>query len=497
MLLPRNWAGKVTLPDPAPAPGMYLTFRSFYMPWWGHTQGDHCVLVIVETPDDILPDFEHPAGGPTRMGICWLHSLGRFQYMRRWRACFLRGNYVTLAKRYRQYVIENGTFVSLKEKIARSPLVEQLIGAPVIHTDIMRHITPKSNFYKKPDPSLNVHVTSFDQRAKDLREVASLGIPRAYVHLDGWGARGYDNLHPDYLPPCPDAGGWDGMRRLVETCQELGYVLALHDQYRDFYLDAPSWDPRHAVLNEGGSLKIEAVWDGGEHGFLCPSLAPGYVRRNYRQLQANGVNAQGAYLDVFACATPDECYNPEHPVTRTQCHKYWAECCNFIRTQVGIISSEEAIDWLIPNLDLVHHAPFMDEKGTGFAPGMAVPLLSLVYHDALVVPWGMGKAGSIPSTDFGFAHALLNGGIPYLRDWEGSRSAVCFHTAVPSSQQLEQAAIVCSLNRRIALQELTNHEFLDERHRRQRSTFADGTTVTVDLDSNKFEITPRIEPEFT
>jgi hypothetical protein len=37
---------------------------------------------------------------------------------------------------------------------------------------------------------------------------------------------------------------------------------------------------------------------------------------------------------------------------------------------------------------------------------------------------------------------------------------------------------------------MTNHEFLDKSFRKQRTTFADGTTVTIDLDHDMFEISP-------
>ena len=39
-----------------------------------------------------------------------------------------------MAKRYRRHVQETGHFVSLREKIARNPLVGKLIGSPVVHT---------------------------------------------------------------------------------------------------------------------------------------------------------------------------------------------------------------------------------------------------------------------------------------------------------------------------------------------------------------------------
>ena len=228
MLLPKGWPKKVWL---------YNTMsygRGLYMPWWGHQKGASAMLVLIETPDDAGCRFEHPAGGPTKMELRWVHSLGRFAYPRRVRLCFFdEGNYVTMAKRYRRYVRQTGHFVSLKEKITRTPLVGKLVGSPVIHTSILYHIQPESSYYHKDEPEKNHRLVTFDRRAEQLRQLAQKGIGRAYVHLDGWGFRGYDNLHPDIIPPCPEAGGWEGMKRLAETCAQLGYVFAIHDQYRD------------------------------------------------------------------------------------------------------------------------------------------------------------------------------------------------------------------------------------------------------------------------
>lgn len=48
----------------------------------------------------------------------------------------------------------------------------------------------------------------------------------------------------------------------------------------------------------------------------------------------------------------------------------------------------------------------------------------------------------------------------------------------------------CSSPGRVGLLEMTNHEFLDKSFRKQRTTFADGATVTIDLDHDTFEISP-------
>ena len=477
MLLGKDWPKKVRL---------YNTVcygRGLYMPWWGHQKGESAMLVLLETPEDAGCRFEHPAGGPTKIELRWIHSLGKLAYPRRVRLCFFeKGNYVTMAKRYRRRVLEIGHFVSLKEKIARNPLVERLVGSPVIHTSILYHIQPESSYYHKDEPAKNHQLVSFDERARQLRQLSKKGIKRAYVHLDGWGFRGYDNLHPDIIPPCPEAGGWEGMKRFAETCDQIGFVFAIHDQYRDYYLDAKSYDPRHTILDRKGNRPYGSTWYGGKQSILCSRLALGHVKKNYLSLLSHGVKVRGAYLDVFAVVPPDECYNPEHPVSRVDCLKYRGTCLDFIRSKGGVVSSEEPADWAIPHIDLVHHGPYalVPNPGRGPAMGIPVPLFNLVYHDALLLPWSLGKgAWGIPENDLGYLHGLANAGLAYL-------------SLNPGEKELVRVRTMSALHERVGLLEMTNHELLDESFRKQRTTFADGTKVTIDLDSDTFEISPKL-----
>jgi len=523
MLLPKSWPRPIVLNDDI-AYG-----RGLYMPWWGYQQERSAVIVILETPADSGIRFAHPAGGPTRADVRWLHSLGRWSYPRAVRCAFIEnGGYVALAKRYRRYAVETGHFVSLREKIARSPLVARLVGAPVIHTSILYHIQPDSSYYKKDDPKFNHQLVTFDERVAELRRLAARGVKRAYLHLDGWGFRGYDNLHPDYLPPSPEGGGWEGMKRFADACDELGIVFAVHDQYRDYYMDAPSYDSRHTVMNEDGTRPEHATWYGGRQSILCSSLAPGYVRRNFGELLARGVKVRGAYLDVFSIVPGDECYSPEHPVTRAECFRYRGECLDFIRSFGGVVSSEEPDDWAIPHLDLVHHAPHALDPNPGHGPaiGIPVPLYSLVYHDALLVPWSLDRgAWGIPETDLGFLYGMGNAGLPYL-------------PIEPTEDELAKVRAMCALHVRVGLLELVNHEFLGGTdaaeagsagtgaaaraeaatgavaelngtaagmaaaknkdslklwapYRKQRFTYADGTTVTIDFTGDTYAVAPR------
>jgi hypothetical protein len=475
MFLPKNWPAKTRLYDT-------LSFgRGLYLPCWGQIQGDAGMLTVLETPDDAGCDFVHPGGGPTRMGPRWVDSLGHWGYPRRVRMCFTDGGgYVALAKRYRQHAIAAGRFVSLREKIARNPRVAELVGAPVIHTSILYHIQPESSYYSKDKPEANHQWVAFEARALELEKLAATGFDRAYVHLDGWGVRGYDNLHPDVLPPSPEAGGWEGMKRFGETCARLGYVFAIHDQYRDYYLDAASYDARHAVRDENGTSATHSTWYGGRQTLLCARLAPGHVRKNHQAILDHGVPLRGVYLDVFSVVPPDPCYAPEHPVTRSECLRYRAEALDSVRTWGGVVSSEEPSDWSVPHLDLVHHGPYPLDPGPGQGPAMGIPIpfFNLVYHDALLMPWSLSRgAWGIPEKDLGYLHALGNAGMPYL-------------SLAPDETERRQVRTLCALHRRVGLIEMTGHRFLDDTRRRQEFTYADGTDVRVDFGTDSFEIQP-------
>lgn len=49
---------------------------------------------------------------------------------------------------------------------------------------------------------------------------------------------------------------------------------------------------------------------------------------------------------------------------------------------------------------------------------------------------------------------------------------------------------MAALNERLALLEMTRHEFLDGSYKKERTTFADGTTVTVDWDAGTVTVKP-------
>lgn len=454
--------------------------RDGYMSFFGQVRDDAGYIAIYTTPWEAyycLP------GNDTVMPY-FTPSMGTMRYKRTMKYRFFDSgcDYVTIAKAYRKYMKETGRFVSLAEKIDRNPNVAKLIGSPVIHTGIATHISPESDYYTPDEPEKNDFYTTFDKCGEKLRRLKENGLDRAYLHLDGWGDHGYDNLHPDPFPPHEAAGGAEGMKRLSETCRRLGYEFGIHDQYRDYYYDAPSFSFDNAILSADGTHPFCSIWYGGAHSYLCTSLVPEYIRRNYNEFERLGIKIEGAYLDVFSVVGLDECVSPDHPMTREQCAAYRRQCFDELTSRGIIPSSEETIDSVIPSIALCHHAPyFTTDLGsrTSKAAGIHIPLFNLVYHDAVVIPWfgvpGEKGGWGIPGSDSGFLHALINGGTVY-----------CPEDA--DADTIQSLAPALKFHKQIAMQELVSHSFVDGNYRRQKSIFADGTTVEVDFDADTYNI---------
>ncbi len=477
MLLPGDYDQKIEAKELAHS-------RTIYMPWWGQIQDGHGVLTILETSDDGGVRYRHSKETGTRIEPLWFSSMRHVRYLRLARYVFEENaTYVTQAKRYRRYVQESGRFVSLAEKVARNKALEKVIGHPVAHVGALYHNVPESNYYNKELHEANHSLQTFGEIAAQLRNLHDQGVD-AYVHCDGWGYYGYDNGHPDIVPVGYEQGGVEGLRALAEMCRDWGWVFALHDQYRDFYFNAKSMNPQLTLMRPDGTWHEEATWCGGKQSLLSPLWAPGFVRHNHDWLAANQVPVAGAYLDVFAVVPPEESHQPATPVTRTECMDYRARCLSLLRARGYVMSSEEPTDRFIPVLDLVHHGPyfvFNPEKHSG----IAVPLFNLVYHDSILLPWSMDEAGGwgIPEGDAGFLHGFLNAGLPYVAP------GLPYGKDPKADEQLARVRESAALAQRCAHAEMINHEFLDSSHQKQRTTYSDGTQVTVDFEARVYSIT--------
>jgi hypothetical protein len=147
-----------------------------------------------------------------------------------------------------------------------------------------------------------------------------------------------------------------------------------------------------------------------------------------------------------------------------------AELLIWARHNLGVTATEAGSDWVIPYADILNQSGSVGKT-------VPVPLYNLVYHDAVLVTCGAGRSGGEKNLLLG----ILCGGVPELPVTSGT-----------SEESLGLIRKMAALHKRVALLEMTHHEFLDPSRRTERTTFADGTTVTVNWDANTAQVSPAL-----
>src|SRR4030095_14217102 len=142
--------------------------------------------------------------------------------------------------------------------------------------------------------------------------------------------------------------------------------------YRDYYTDAPSYDPQFAIHEESTASQSIAFagsrfgdskevyipfmnhWDGGKQSYLNARFQLGHLLKNNRLLFDRGIRPEGIYVDVIGYVPPDEDFNPEHPTTRTDAMNAQIAMLNWSRRNLGIVSTEAGSDWVVPYVDTIN-----------------------------------------------------------------------------------------------------------------------------------------------
>ena len=466
------------------------------LPLWGRVCDGHGYCGILENSIDASLFSSIGKNFAFLTSVNWLGSLGKLAYKR---VCHMHFydecDYNTFAKEFRAQEIAQGNFVSIDEKIKQNPKVKELVGAPIIQWKIMQKNDKKSKQYADTHIKKIFNYT-FAESEEMFKQFKDCGLEKAYINIAGWGRDGYDNLHPYVLPFAEEAGGTEGMQSLNKTCRELGYIFGLEDQYRDYYLkNKEVYDKELAVKNINGKSKVLKNTAGGKHTFLCATAAKQFIERTYSEIEDADINVDGVQLDGFGSSELDECYNVDHTMTREDCMNARANCFNFFREKGVIACADEVGVHTVKYVDLVKHAPYeLSKQEKGLQLGVAVPLVNLVYHDSVFVPWNVEGIGGwgIPKNESGKLHCILNGQNPYFNN---SMKVMPREDEERVMARISAIKDVCQVNELVYNAEMLKHEFIfdeevDSKNKfsKQRTTFSNGVVITVNFKDNTYTV---------
>jgi hypothetical protein len=428
-----------------------------------------------------------------------------------------KGDYATIAKAYRTMAREKGWLVTWDEKLKDHTERARLFGA--INFKLWSTLDRQMNEDSTQEERVNVHWT-FDEAAQVAEHLSTdLKLDKVLFMMGGWIRRGYDNQHPDILPTAPECGGDAAFVDCARRVQSLGYLFCLHDNYQDIYRDSPSWNEDFVMKTRDGNLARGGHWAGGLAFLTCSQKALQLAQRPQNLPAVKGLSDADAYfIDTTYAAGLQECFDPDHPLTRSDDMKWKQELSDYARDIFGIFGSECGREWAIPHSDFfegltgVSGQPYHDTGLLKKIGGVVVPLFEFVYRDSIAMygkyGYDISQAAEYVLQHVSVARPLNYHGVPAHLYWKApaprkdadkdTKSQSVFTRAdqgwAEGMHRFDRfvkntAEILSPMNELTAQAQLTEHQFLTPDKKVQRTVFEDGTEkmeVTVNASTNEF-----------
>ena len=194
----------------------------------------------------------------------------------------------------------DGTRVPLQERIVYSAawqVDEVLPNIPNPASPFREHLAGKI--------ILDIWGGRFDAIARNLETVHAYGLNDCLAIIHDWQRSGYDNALPAHVPADADKGGEAGMKDLVSTAKRLGYDIALHENYVDYYPNYEKFNPDDISL-DSHSNRVLAWYNPGTK-IQSFAIQPHAILRLARaeSVQIHDRYAPNAdYLDVHSAVPP-------------------------------------------------------------------------------------------------------------------------------------------------------------------------------------------------
>lgn len=192
---------------------------------------------------------------------------------------------------------------------SRNPVREQFVYTAAWHlAEVFPEIpNPPSPFRDKLADRviLDIWGGRYTDIARTFETLKEYGIDHCVALIHDWQRSGYDNALPDHVPAAADKGGDAGMKVLVQTGVRLGYLVALHENYVDYYPNYDHFNENDIALDSAGK-RVPAWYNPGtkiQSFAVKPTAILRLAATQSPEInQRYGTNAD--YLDVHSAVPP-------------------------------------------------------------------------------------------------------------------------------------------------------------------------------------------------
>jgi hypothetical protein len=459
------------------------------MAWIGVTDAElrSGYMAIFETPYDAAVLMDRNDGLITFAPV-WYGSMERFSYHRKIRYIFFdKGGYVAQCKRYRSYIWPLNKVVSLAEKEKQVPALGKMLGS--------------------------VHMYVWDT-ARDVGFINDLKLEGVDNALILWDANHRPYPSADYEEKARSMGyGTGGYELFSDTHPERDHIIPRDDLYllRTSY---PGMAEKIASRKKDGTFYSNIFGT-----YVCPeAVRPEMLKRTAREMDV--YRHETYFIDVYQANGLYECHSEDHRLTRSQYADAIMQNYRLLAGRYGVyLGAEFGSDFANAHIAYAHgmmtlqRTWFKSEIGdkatiyyngdwennerpsimldTRTAPGAyhkysineytRVPLYELVYHDAVVTSWRWEDCNH-HTPELWWKKDLFN--ILYGTAPLWSLDMTVWKRYLNSFKKSYQA--VTPWLSQICRDELTDHRFLTEDRKVQRSEFSSGRRVTVNFGDTEY-----------
>ena len=291
--------------------------------------------------------------------------------------------YSDMANYYRDYQLQRGACVPLKERVKGNNHLKYAVDSVYIRIRMGWKPAPARILEQtiENEPEMKVACT-FDRVKDIIDELKRQGVDKAELCLVGWNISGHDGRWPQMFPVEEKLGGETKLRELIRYAQENGYQIVCHTNSTDCYHIANDYSEELIVKKKDGSLQIDPLnWSGGRAYHLCAQTAYELAKRDLPKVADLGFKGVH-YIDVISVIPLRKCYAPNHPVNESKANDYYREIAMDCKNMFGGFSSEGVFDFAAEYLDYGLYATFEDNDMAFF--DREIPLWQMVYNGIIM-----------------------------------------------------------------------------------------------------------------
>lgn len=432
-------------------------------------------MSIVETADDASVHFTK-RGGLWQVGVNWWPQRNAFGATRKQRYCFLeKGGHVAMCKRYRQYVQQLGRLKTFSEKVKTRPAIDKLIGAA------------------------NIWCWDEKRRVEIVKELQAAGIERILWSGNGTAEQlAVMNSMTNVL-----TSRYDIYSDVMDPANLSKVRWASDEWATEAFPQDITWDRPDGTMRRAWGVELKEGTGMVYCVSLCDRQSLPYARKRVKEdLEKKPFACR--FIDTATACSWQECWNPAHPMTRSDSRAARVALLNVMSGEFGLVcGSETGHDAVVPVCDYFEgmlsigryrvpdagrrmHIIWDDvpEEVAKYQVGETyrLPLWELVYHDCVVAQWYWGDYNNkLPKIwhKRDLFNALYGTPPMYMFDYNQLQ------------KQKEQFAasyrIAAPVARLTGYSEMVDHQILTRDRSVQQTRFANGVQVTVNFGVQPFK----------